>query len=64
MSIVETLHDLDCFNGYHLLHLTDFYDHSLPTTDSSKAVVSYWRNYGHLVLVNLFGSLPRNSMDG
>ena len=37
--------------------------YGLPTADSSRAVVSYWRQYGHLVLVNRLGSLPRNSMD-
>ena len=31
---------------------------SLPTADSRKA----WRKYGHLVLVNRLGSLPRNSV--
>ena len=41
----------------------NFYSHSLPTADSSRAVVSYWRKYGHLVLVNCLGSLPRNSVD-
>ena len=34
----------------------------LPTADSSRAVVSYWRNDVHLVLVNRLGSLPRNSV--
>ena len=32
----------------------------LPTADSSRAVVSYWRKDVHLVLVNCLGSLPRN----
>ena len=31
--------------------------HVLPTSDSSRALVSYWRQYGHL------GSLPRNNVD-
>ena len=42
----------------------NFYGNSLPTADPSWAVVScYWRKYGHLVLVNGLGSLPRNSVD-
>ena len=41
----------------------NFYGHSVPTSDSSRAVVSYCRKYGHLVLVNSLGSLPRNSVD-
>ena len=41
----------------------NFYGHSLPTADSSRAVVSYWRKYGHLVQVNRLGSLSRNSVD-
>ena len=28
----------------------NFYGHSLPTADSSKAVVSYWRKYGQYLL--------------
>ena len=28
------------------------YGHSLPTTDSSRAVVSYWRKDVHIILVN------------
>ena len=39
-----------------------FYGHSLPTADSSRAVVSYWQKDVHLVLVNCLGSLPRNSV--
>ena len=35
---------------------------SLPTADSSRAVVSYRRKDVHLVLVNRFRSLPRNSV--
>ena len=30
---------------------------------SSKTVVSYWWEYGHLVFDNRLGSLPRNSVD-
>ena len=41
----------------------NFYAYSLPAADSSRAFVSYWRKYGHLVLVNRFGGLPRNSVD-
>ena len=33
-----------------------------PTTDSSRAVDSYWRKDVHLVLVNLLGRLSRNSV--
>ena len=40
----------------------NFYGHSLPTTDSSGAVVRYWRKDEHLVVVNCLGSLPRNSV--
>ena len=29
---------------------------------SSGAVVSYWRKYGYLILVNRLGRLPRNSV--
>ena len=34
-----------------------------PSTDLRRAVVSNWRKYGHLVLVNCLGglNLPRNS---
>ena len=34
-----------------------------PSTDSRRAVISYWRKYVHLVLVKGLGglSLPRNS---
>ena len=39
-----------------------FYDHSLPSADSRRAVVSYWRKNGHWVLVNCLGGLPRNSV--
>ena len=41
----------------------NFYGHSLPATDSNRAVVSYWQKYQHLVLVKHLGSLPRNSVD-
>ena len=41
-----------------------FYGHSLPTADSSRAVVSYWRKDVHLVLVNRLGSPSRNSVVG
>ena len=40
----------------------NFYGNSLPTADSSRAIVSYWRKYIH-VLVNRLGILPRNSVD-
>ena len=30
-----------------------FYGHSLPSTDSSRAVVSYWRNDVHIILVTV-----------
>ena len=42
---------------------SNFYGYSLPTTDSSRAVVCYWWKYGYLVLVYCLGSLPRNRMD-
>ena len=32
-------------------------------TSSSRTVVTYWGKYGHLVLDNRLGSLPRNSVD-
>ena len=40
----------------------NLYSHSLPTADSSRAVVSYWRKDVHLVLVNRLGSLSRNGV--
>ena len=40
----------------------NFCGHSLPSTDSSGAVVTYWWKYGHLVRVNRLGSLPRNGV--
>ena len=39
-----------------------FDGHFLPTADSSRTAVSYWRMDVHLVLVNRLGSLPRNSV--
>ena len=38
------------------------YGHSLRTADSTRTIVSYWRKYGHLVLVNRLRRLPRNSV--
>ena len=42
----------------------NFYSHSIPYTDSRRAVVSYWWKYMHLVLVNCLGglNLPRKSV--
>ena len=48
-------------SGNILLSWNHFYGHSLPTADSSRAVVSYWRKDVHLVVVNRLGRLPRNS---
>ena len=45
------------------LVMNNFYGHSLHTVDASRAVASYWRKYGNLVLVNRLGSQPRNSVD-
>ena len=39
-----------------------FFGHSLPSADSSRAVVIYWRNDMHFVLANRLGILPRNSV--
>ena len=39
-----------------------FYDHSHPSADSRRAVVSYWRKNGHYVLENCLGGLSRNSV--
>ena len=39
----------------------NFYGHSKFAT-ASRAVVSYWQKYGHLVLVSL-GSLLRNNVE-
>ena len=40
-----------------------FYDHSFPSADSSRAVVSYWqRKDVHLVLVNRLGIMLRNNV--
>ena len=37
-----------------------FYGHSLPSTDSNGAVVSYWRRDVHIIQVNCLGlSLSR-----
>ena len=43
-------------------HEIIFYSHYLPSTDSRRAVVSYWRKNMHLVVVNCLGGLPRNSV--
>ena len=40
----------------------NFYGHSLPTADSSRAVASDWQKNVHLALVTHLGSLPRNSV--
>ena len=42
--------------------LNHFYGHSFPGADPSRAVVNYWRNDVHLVLVNRLESLPRNNV--
>ena len=36
----------------------------IPTADLRRAVVSFWQNYVHIVLVNPLGgqTLPRNSV--
>ena len=39
-----------------------FYSHSPAFADSRRAVVSYWRESVHQVLVNCLGGLPRNSV--
>ena len=56
-----------CVSGHisfiEIWSLNNFYDHSLSSTSSSWTVVSYWRKYGHLVLDNRLGSLPKNSVD-
>ena len=39
------------------------YGHSVPSADSKRAVVSYWRKNVHLVLVTCLEGLPRNSVD-
>ena len=45
-------------------HETKFYDHYLPSADSRRAVVRYWRNECALtILVNCLGGLPGNSVD-
>ena len=40
-----------------------FYNHSPSSSDSRRAVVSYWRKNVYLVLVNCLGDLSRNSVD-
>ena len=40
--------------------LNNIYGHSLPSADSRRAVVSYWRKNVHSVLVNYLGGLSRN----
>ena len=42
--------------------MKQFLRHSPTSADSRRAVVSYWRNNVHLVLVNCLGGLPRNSV--
>ena len=43
--------------------MNHFFSHSLPSTDSSKAAVSYWRKDVHIILVNCLGlSLSRKSV--
>ena len=49
--------------GYNMDRLM-FYGHSVPAADSGRAVVSYWRKYQHLVLVNHLGSLPVQELCG
>ena len=39
------------------------FDHSLPSADSRRPVVSYWRKSVHFILVNCLGGLPGNSVD-
>ena len=40
------------------------YDHYLPSADSRRAAVRYWRNeYALTILVNCLGGLPGNSVD-
>ena len=42
----------------------NFYDHYLPSLDTRRAVVRYWRNECALtILVNCLGGLPGNSVD-
>ena len=45
----------------HIFHRDLEMNYSLPTANSSRAVVSYCRTYGHFVLPNHWGNLPRNS---
>ena len=48
--------------GREIISMLIFYGHSLPSADSSRAVVSYRQKDGHLALVNCLGSLFRNSV--
>ena len=34
-------------NMYNKLHISSFYGHSLPSTDSREAVVSFWQRNVH-----------------
>ena len=46
------------------LVMKNFYDHYLPSADSRRAVVRYWRNECALtILVNCLGGLLGNSVD-
>ena len=41
-----------------------FYDYYLPSADSRRSVVRYWRNeWALMILVNCLGDLPWNSVD-
>ena len=42
--------------------MKNFYNHSHPSADSRRAVVSYWRKNGHKVLVNCLEGLPKNNV--
>ena len=61
----------DCGFDPRLFHMSfieiwsrnNFYGHSLPIADSSRAIVSYWRKYGHLVMVNRLRGLLGNTVD-
>ena len=46
-------------------YLSKLFGHEIFSTAilSQPPIVSYWRNHGHLVLVNRLGSLPGNSVD-
>ena len=59
--------DSNLTSGTHSWEETGFekklYDHYLPSADSRRAVVSYWRNKCALtILVNCLGGLPENSI--